>query len=149
MPPNNPHAFQLTPLPFLPPQTAGKSREGGADSPQLAPSIPFLPGASPAGRGAGRAGRTRSCRLRSAFLSTRQVSTSPARSPTAVVGSSCLLFQPLFPAAAEPHRRPRAPCGCVAQLFPELEVTSRTPPPPSPASPHGVYEIRGLERRGK
>lgn len=36
MPPNNPHAFQLTPPPFFPPppKTVGKSQEGGADSPQ-------------------------------------------------------------------------------------------------------------------
>lgn len=117
MPPNNPHAFQLTPPPFFPPpKPSGKARrEERTHRSSAAASEHLSPGVSPAGRGAGRGSETRSCRLHSAFFSTRQVSTSPAGSPTAVVdlhaSSSVSQWQP-----PKRHREPQAPWGCRATL---------------------------------
>lgn len=153
MPPNNPRAFQLTPLPFLPPQIVGKRQEGGADSPQQRSWLraSLSPGVSPAGRV-----ETRSCRLRSAFFSAREVSASPAGSPTAVVdlrAPQAWIFMPLLPSPSGSHRNgtaSRRHRGVVAQLCQRgKEVTSRSPPPPSLASPHTVYQIRGLGRGRK
>lgn len=117
MPPNHPHAFQLTPLPFLPPQTVGKRQEGGAYSPQQRIRASLSPGVSPAGRV-----ETRSCRLRSAFFSTREVSASPAGSPTALVdlhAPQAWIFMPLLPSPSGSHRNgtaSRRHRGVVAQL---------------------------------
>lgn len=97
-------------------ETPGR-RSGLTAAAQVAPSIPLSPGVSPAGRV-----ETRSCRLRSAFFSTREVSASPAGSPTAVVdlyAPQAWIFMPLLPSPSGSHRNgtaSRRHRGVVAQL---------------------------------
>lgn len=143
--PKNPHALQLTPLPS--PQTRrekARKEEQTHLSSANGSEHPFLQGCpQPLVAQVERARQGAA-----AFLSTKEVSTSPESSPTAVVNLQAIFFSLLVVATKTPLRA-AGTMGLSRNLARIRGYVTYSSPHPSLASPHMVYLIRRLEGRGK